>query len=141
MTGVQTCALPILHITGQPGTGRYTLRYVAPGQERARELAAGPHAVVVDDSVFAPYLFAAWQAGPTPRIVTGIFPREPRTQPLTVTDLGITLTTMNRDPATLRHILIAGGPGGPVHVWLTTDGRLMKVEIPQRSLRAERLPS
>jgi hypothetical protein len=40
----------------------------------------------------------------------------------------------------LRHILIVGGPMGPVHVWLDRDGRLMKVEMPDGGLRAERLP-
>lgn len=130
-----------LRITGQPGPGRYTLRYVAPGREGARELPDGPRSVVVDDSVFAPYLFAAWQAGPSPTSVTAIFPRTARRTLLTVTDLGVTGTTLNRDPATLRHVLIAGGPDGPVHVWLTADSRLMKVEIPDRGWRAERLPS
>ena len=129
------------HISGQPGPGRFTLRYLAAGLERARELAAGPRTVIVDDSVFAPLLFVAWRAGGGTTSVTAIFPRAPRREPLTVTDLGLARTTLNRDPATLRHILVAGGTGGPVHVWLTPDGRLMKVEIPQRSVRAERLPS
>jgi hypothetical protein len=29
---------------------------------------------------------------------------------------------------------------GSVHVWLDHDGHLMKVELPDRGLRAERLP-
>jgi hypothetical protein len=127
-------------ITGQPGPGRYTLRYVAPGLERARELARGDPTVIVDDSVFAPFLVASWLASPTPRIITAIYPRTARRLALTVTDLGIGVTTLNRDPATLRHVLIAGGDDGPVHVWLSPEGRLMKVEVPARALRAERLP-
>jgi hypothetical protein len=131
-----------LRITGQPSPGRYTLRYAAPGLERARELAAGPPAVVLDDSVFAPLLFVAWRAAPPPaaRTVTGIFPRVPRTASLTLTDLGFVGTTLNRDPTTLRHVLVSGVPDGPIHVWLSAAGYLMKVEVPQRSLRAERLP-
>lgn len=131
-----------LHITGQPSPGRYTLRYAAPGIERARELAVGPPAVVLDDSVFAPLLFAAWRAAPpsAARAVTGVFPRAPRTASLTVIDLGLVATTLNRDPATLRHVVVTGGPEGPIHVWLSAAGYIMKVEIPERSLRAERLP-
>lgn len=131
-----------LRITGQPGPGRYTLRYAVPGLERARELAAGPPAVVLDDSVFAPLLFVAWRAALSPvgRAVTGLFPRVPRTASLTVTDLGLVGTTLNRNPATLRHVVVSGGSDGPIHVWLSAAGYLMKVEIPQRSLRAERLP-
>jgi hypothetical protein len=127
-------------ITGQPGPGRFTLRYVAPGLERAREVAAGPQIVVADDSVFSLYLFAAWQARSTPRSVTAIFARSAVRVTLTVTDQGVEATTLNRDPATLHHVLISGGPMGPVHVWLDTEGRLMKVEAPDQTLRAERLP-
>jgi len=132
-----------LRITGHPSPGRYTLRYTAPGRERARELAAGPPAAVLDDSVFAPLLFVAWRAAPSPaaRSVTGIFPREPRTATLTVADLGLVATTLNRDSTTLRHVVVSGGPDGPIHVWLSADGYLMKVEVPQISLRAERLPT
>jgi hypothetical protein len=131
-----------LRITGQPSPGRYTLRYTAPGLERARELAVGPPAVVLDDSVFAPLVFAAWRAASPPavRAMTGIFPRASRTAALTVTDLGVAATTLNRDPATLRHLIVSGGPNGPIHVWLSAAGYLMKVEIPQLALRAERLP-
>jgi hypothetical protein len=131
-----------LRITGQPSPGRYTLRFAAPGLERARELAVGPPAVVLDDSVFAPLVFAAWRAASPPavRAMTGVFPRASRTAALTVTDLGVAATTLNRDPATLRHVIVSGGPNGPIHVWLSAAGYLMKVEIPQLSLRAERLP-
>lgn len=129
------------HITGQPGPGRFTLRYVAPGLERAREVATGPQIVVADDSVFSLYLFAAWHARATPSLVTAIFPRTAGRVTLTVTDSGVAATTLNRDPATLHHVLITGGPMGPVHVWLDADGRLMKVEAPDQALRAERLPA
>lgn len=131
-------------ITGQPGLGRFTLRYLLPGVERSRELPGGPHIVIADDSVFSLFLVVAWHAphgadsGAT--LVTAILPRVAGRATLTLTDLGIAATTVNRDPAMLRHILIAGGPMGPVHVWLDRDGRLMKVEMPDRSLRAERLP-
>ncbi len=127
-------------ITGQTGPGRYTLRYVAPGMERAREVARGVATVILDDSVFAPFLLAGWRAGTAPRTVTAIYPRSARRVDLTITDLGMAETTVNRDPATLRHVLIDGGPDGPVHVWLSPEGRLMKVEVPSRGLRAERLP-
>jgi hypothetical protein len=131
-------------ITGQPGPGRFTLRYLLPGVERARELPSGPRIVIADDSVFSLFLLVAWHAprGPAagPTHVTAILPRMAGRATLTLTDLGIAATTVNRDPAMLRHVLIAGGPMGPVHVWLDRDGRLMKVEMPDRGLRAERLP-
>jgi hypothetical protein len=128
------------HITGQPGPGRFTLRYVAPGLERAREVASGPRIVVADDSVFSLYLFVAWHAGAAPTTVTAIFPRRAARVTLSVTDLGEEATALNRDQATLRHVLVAGGPLGPVHVWLDAEGRLMMVEVPDQGLRAERQP-
>lgn len=131
-------------ITGQPGPGRFTLRHLLPGVERARELPGGPRIVIADDSVYSLFLLVAWHAprspDSAPTRVTAILPRRASRATLTLTDLGIAATTVNRDPAMLRHILIAGGPMGPVHVWLDRDGRLMKVEMPDGGLRAERLP-
>jgi hypothetical protein len=129
-------------ITGAPGPGRFTLRYAAPGVERAREVPATPPLVIVDDSVFSLYLAAAWfvVGGSAPRQVTAVLPRSAARATLTVSDLGMSSTVLNRDEAMLHQYLVAGNPGGPVRVWLDADGRLMKVESPQQNLRAERVP-
>lgn len=129
-----------LRITGQRGPGRYTLRFIAPGLERARELADRAPSVLVVDSVFATYLFAAWRGGAEGRSVTAIYPRAAHAARLAISDLGMESTTLNRAPVTLRHVVLRGGPEGPVHVWLTPEGRLMKVALPDRRLSAERLP-
>ena len=55
-------------------------------------------------------------------------------------ELGLGATTLNRDPATLRHITVMGGANQLVHLWLDANGRLLKVEIPSRRLRIERRP-
>jgi hypothetical protein len=130
-----------IRITGQPARGRFTLRYVSPGVERARELAADSRLVVIDDSVFTPYLLVAWRARAAAESLTAVFPRIALRARVTAQDLGSAATTVNRDQATLRHVLIIGGPSGAVHLWLDTAGRLMRVEIPDRKLVAERLPS
>src|SRR2546422_11276138 len=49
-------------ILGELGRGRFTVRLVARATERAREFPTGQRAVVLGDSVFAPYVFAAWRA-------------------------------------------------------------------------------
>ncbi|HKE90146.1 MAG TPA: hypothetical protein VKB45_07410, partial [Gemmatimonadales bacterium] len=128
-------------ITGQPNRGRFTLRYISPGVERARELPADRALVVIDDSVFTPYLLVAWRARAAPESLTVVFPRSAMRARVVMQDLGVESTTLNRDQATLRHVLVSGGPAGPVHLWLGSDGRLMKVELPDRKLTAERLPS
>lgn len=130
-----------LYISGQPSRSRFTLRYVSPGVERARELPADRALVVIDDSVFTPYLLVAWRARATLESLTVVFPRSAVRARVVMQDLGAESTTLNRDQATLQHVLISGGPSGPVHLWLGSGGRLMKVELPDRKLTAERLPS
>ncbi|MDP3910016.1 MAG: hypothetical protein Q8Q14_06465 [Gemmatimonadales bacterium] len=125
-------------ILGELGRGRFTVRHVARASERAREFPTGQRPVVLDDSVFALYLVAAWRA-PEGGSLTGIVPRSLRRDTLEVRDLGVTATTLNQDPATLRHITVSGGPNSVVHVWLDTTGRLMKIEIPSRRTVVERL--
>ena len=80
------------------------------------------------------------QARAQPVRITALVPRAGRRDELMVQDLGAAATTLNRDPATLRHITATGGPNQVVHLWLDAAGRLLKVEIPSRRLRVERLP-
>lgn len=125
-------------ILGELGRGRFTVRLVARATERAREFATGRRAVVLDDSVFAPYVFAGWQAGAQPAALHAIFPRALRQEAVQIRDLGQAATTLNRNPARLRHVTISGDQE-TIHVWLDENGRLMKVEIPSRHLLAERV--
>ncbi|HXF94712.1 MAG TPA: hypothetical protein VNI61_01295 [Gemmatimonadales bacterium] len=127
-----------VRILGQLGGGRFTVRVLSPGSERAREFPAARATVVLDDSVFALYTLVAWRAGPTPATLTAIVPRGLRRESLTVQDHGPEPTVLNRDPATLRHVTVTGGLNQLVHLWLGEGGRLMKVEIPSRRLTAER---
>jgi hypothetical protein len=126
-------------ILGELGRGRFTVRLVARATERAREFPTGQRAAVLDDSVFALYVFVAWRAASQPVPITAIYPRGLRRDVVQIRDLGLAATTLNRDPARLRHIALSEGGEETVHVWLDEAGRLMKVEIPSRRLTAERL--
>ena len=130
-----------LRILGQLTRGRFVVRLLGRRTERAREFPAPPPAAVVDDSVFALYLPVAWQGRPRPVTVTAVFPRAGRRELLTVQDLGVQSTTLNRDPAALQHITVTGGENRLVHLWLGADGRLAKIEVPSRRLVAERAPA
>jgi len=130
-----------LRILGQLTRGRFVVRLLGRRTERAREFPAPPPTAVVDDSVFALYLPVAWQGRSRPVTVTAVFPRAGRRELLTVQDLGVQSTTLNRDSAALRHITVTGGEAGLVHLWLAADGRLAKVEVPSRRLVAERAPA
>jgi hypothetical protein len=129
-----------MRILGELGRGRFTVRFLARATERAREFPAGGRPVVLDDSVFALYLFAAWRAAVQPGPLTAIVPRGLRREAVEIQDHGPAPTTVNRAPASLRHITLTGGPNLVVHLWLDAAGRLMKVEIPSRRLSAERAP-
>jgi hypothetical protein len=130
-----------LRILGQLARGRFVVRLLGRHTERAREFPAPQPAVLLDDSVFALYLPAAWQGRAQPVAVTAIFPRAGRRELVMVQDLGVEPTTLNRDPASLRHITITGGENRLVHLWLGADGRLAKVQIPSRRVLAERAPA
>ncbi|HEV8264587.1 MAG TPA: hypothetical protein VGQ06_06525 [Gemmatimonadales bacterium] len=130
-----------VRILGELGRGRFTVRFVARDTERAREFPAGGRPVVLDDSVFALYLFAAWRASPGPSPVTAIVPRGLRRDAVQIQDHGLAPTTLNRAATTLRHVSVSGGPNQRVHLWLDPGGRLMKVEIPSRGVTAERAPA
>ena len=129
-----------MRILGELGRGRFTVRFLARATERAREFPAGGRPVVLDDSVFALYLFAAWRAAAEPGQLTAIVPRGLRREAVEIQDHGPAPTTVNRAPASLRHITLTGGPNLVVHLWLDAAGRLMKVEIPSRRLSVERAP-
>src|SRR5712675_2454392 len=80
-------------ILGELGRGRFTVRLVARATERAREFPTGQRAVVLDDSVFALYIFAAWRGGAEPASLTAIFPRGLRRAGVQIQDLGQASTT------------------------------------------------
>ena len=130
-----------LRILGQRSRGRFTVRLLGRLTERAREFPAPAPVVLLDDSVFVLYLVAAWHAGPSPVSVTAIFPRAGHREVLVVQDLGVEATTLHRDPASLRHVTVTGGPNQLVHLWLDRAGRLLRVAVPSRRLTAERAPA
>ncbi|MGH7676253.1 MAG: hypothetical protein ACREMV_13365 [Gemmatimonadales bacterium] len=128
-----------VRVLGQLGRDRFTVRFLSGTRETARELPAGARLVVLDDSVFSLFLFAAWRAGAAPTPLTAIFPRAQRRESLVVQDHGTETTTLNRDRASLRHITLTGGANDVVHLWLA-GARLMKLEIPSRRVVVERSP-
>ncbi|HYK82505.1 MAG TPA: hypothetical protein VEU55_05120 [Gemmatimonadales bacterium] len=129
-----------LRILGQLTRGRFGVRVLGRHRERVREFLAAPPTVILDDSVFALYVPVAWWSRRQPVTLTAIFPRAGRREELVAQDLGLEATTLNGDPASLRHVVATGGASGLVHIWLGRDGRLLKVEIPSRRLTAERAP-
>lgn len=126
------------HILGQVGRRRFTLRYVSPTHERARELPDPGRTVVVDDSVFSLFAAVAWWARSGPPTLNAIFPRAGAAESWTIRDEGLASTTLGGVSEQLRLVSAEGGHLGTVRVWMDAAGRLAKVEIPRLHLTAER---
>src|SRR2546429_8957535 len=129
-----------MRIVGQFTRGGFVVRMLGRRTERAGEYPPPPPAAVLDDSVFALYLPVAWLGRAQPVQVTAVFPRAGRRELLAVRDLGIETTTLNRDPAELRHITVTGGENRLGHVWLAGAGRPAQGGIPSRGPGGGRAP-
>ena len=128
-----------LHIIGQVGRHRFTLRYVSRTDERARELPDPGRAVVVDDSVFSLFTPVAWLARGGAGSVSAIFPRPGVAETWTVKDEGLVSRGGGGGVDTrLRLVSIESPRLGTIRVWMDAAGRLAKVEIPRLHLSAER---
>ena len=126
-----------VHILGQVGRHRFTLRYVSRREERARELPDPGHSVIVDDSVFSLFTAVAWLAHGSAATVTAIFPRAGVAETWAVRTQGAAATG---SAPQLRLITAESGRLGIVRIWMDAAGRLAKVEIPRLHLTAERQP-
>ena len=127
-----------MHILGQVGRRRFTLRYVSRTQERARELPDPGRTVIVDDSVFSLYVAVAWLARGGRGQVSAIFPRAGVQETWVVRDQGLVTETLGGVSTQLRLVSAEGERLGTVSVWMDTAGRLAKVAIPRLHLTAER---
>lgn len=127
-------------ILGERVRDRFTVRHLSRDSERARDFPTTGRIAVLDDSLFALYAAVAWLTpltGP-PVAFTAVFARALRREALELRPLGPAETVVGGDLVTLEHLVVTGGAAGVVHVWIDPDGRLMKVEIPDRGWVAER---
>lgn len=130
-----------VRVLGQLGRNRFTVRTVAKSLERAREFPLHAPAVVLDDDVFALYQVVGWFARPDPVTLTAVVARAGRREALTLVDSGSAAVVVQRRTLTLRHLTLAGGANELVHLWLDSEGRLVRLTIPSRKLVAERQPT
>lgn len=130
-----------LRVLGQLGRNRFTVRTMAKSLERAREFPLRAPAVVLDDEAFALYQVVAWFARPAPVTLTAVVARAGRRETLTLVDSGSAPVVVHRRTLTLRHLTLAGGTNELVHLWLDSEGRLVRLTIPSRKLVAEREPT
>ncbi|HEX8390875.1 MAG TPA: hypothetical protein VF665_00855 [Longimicrobium sp.] len=123
-------------IVGTVNGGRFSAKIVTPAGEQLREYVASSGAVVLDEGVAHHYSFLAQRThnGRVPVIV----PRENRQVMATVTSRGEESVTVNGTSAMLFHLVVQPAGGAEHHVWVDALNRVVRVEVPSRSYRAER---
>jgi len=123
-------------IVGTVGSGRFSARIVTPAGEQLREYVASSGATVLDEGVAHHYYFLARRTrdGRVPILI----PRENRQLMAQVSDMGEEQVTINGTPVTLYHIVVRPDGGEERHVWVDVLGRVIQVEIPDRSYKAVR---
>jgi len=115
------------------GPRRIAVRRATERGESAREHPARVRSLIIDDSVFVAFAVRPPAAGPARRLtMTGELGDQ-----VTVTDLGITPTTVRGRSLELRHVRLEGVSGG-ISAWYDAQGRLMKLTWPGRRLTAVR---
>jgi hypothetical protein len=124
-------------IVGSIGGGRVSARIVTPTGEQLREYVASSGAVVLEDPMAHHYYFLAQRAhqGRVPIIV----PRENRQVMVTVTHRGEQRLRVGDTEATLFHLVVQPVDGHERHVWVDALNRVVRVDIPARGYRAERV--
>ncbi|MBB4635821.1 hypothetical protein [Longimicrobium terrae] len=123
-------------IVGTVNGGRFSAKIVTPAGEQLREYLASSGAVVLDEGVAHHYHFLAQRThnGRVPVIV----PRENRQVMATVSSRGEESITVNGTSVTLFHLVVQPAGGAEHHVWVDALNRVLRVEVPSRSYRAER---
>lgn len=123
-------------IVGTVGSGRFSAKIMTPAGEQLREYVASSGATVVDEGVAHHYYFVArrTRSGQIPIII----PRENRQTMANVVDRGEERMTIAGTEVTLYHLVVQPQGGEERHVWVDALGRVIRVEIPDRSYVAVR---
>ncbi|HUE96489.1 MAG TPA: hypothetical protein VMN39_07500 [Longimicrobiaceae bacterium] len=123
-------------IVGTVGSGRFSAKIMTPSGEQLREYVASSGATVVDEGIAHHYYFVArrTRSGSLPIII----PRENRQTMAAVEDRGEEQMTIGGTATTLYHLVMRPQGGEDRHVWVDVLGRVIRVEIPDRSYVAVR---
>lgn len=126
-------------IKGRVVGGRFSAQIVSPAGEMMREYLAGDGAVVVDEGVAHQYYFLAQRAQANVTRVPVIIPRLNRQVVAQVADAGAEkIAVAGRSVDARKYaITLAGNPQR--HVWVDGEGRVLRLEIPERNFVAQRV--
>jgi hypothetical protein len=123
-------------IVGTVGSGRFTATIRTSSGEQLREYVASTGAIILDEGVAHHYYFIARRTrnGRLPILI----PRENRQTMAQVSDRGEETLTIRGTAVTLYHFVVLPDGGEERHVWVDALGRVIRVQIPDRSYLAVR---
>lgn len=125
----------VLRVLMRFGPRRVTVRTLSSTGESAREYPSNAQAIIVDDSAFAALALLP-QAVTTAR---GFPLRGGAGTDVSISDRGAGTVTVHGDRRPAHHITLSVGSQSR-EIWYGEHGKLLKVEIPDRHLVAERVP-
>ena len=100
---------------------------------------ASDGAVVTDDGLAHHYYFLAQRVGSESARVPLLVPRQSKQYNATVTSRGNEPVTIGGATVQARHLVVSVAGNGERHVWVDSQGRVLRVEVPDQKFLAERV--
>lgn len=125
-------------IAGQVVGNRFSARILSPAGEQMREYLAGNGAVVVDDGVAHQYYFLARRADDRDVTVPLLVPRENRQVMAQVQPQGRVPLDIDGHTLQARKLVVRIKGETPRTLWVDSQDRVLKLEIPARDYEAIR---
>ena len=125
-------------IYGRLVGGRFRAQILSSAGEMMREYLAGEGALVVDEGVAHQYYFMAQRPDVERFTVPIIVPRQNRQLSAQVTSRGTESVQVAGQSVQARHLVVEPSEGAASHVWVDAQGRVLRVDVPDRSYSAVR---
>jgi hypothetical protein len=123
------------NLKGQVGRGRFSARTQTPSGESTKEYIVADGALILDEDVFHQYYFLARrEAGSVPVVV----PRRNVQLSANVVSLGEARITIGGTPLAARRLALTAPGSERREIWVDAEGRVLRVEIPERGVVALR---
>ena len=126
-------------IAGRVAGGRFSARIISPAGEMMREYLAGDGAVIVDEGVAHQYYFIAQHLDESSFTVPLIIPRQSRQVSAAVSVGATENLTIGGQAVSARRLSVRPTGMPDRTVWVDAQGRVLRLEIPDRGMTAERL--
>jgi len=126
-------------ITGRVVGGRFSAQIVSPAGESMREYLAGDGAVLADDGVAHHYYFLARRLEAGAARVPVIIPRQNRQVIARVAVVGKERLTVGGQTLEARKVSVAPAGTSERFVWIDSQGRVLRLEIPSTGFVAARV--